>query len=138
MSPLCACLCELYFTPLTENLIITVGQMEKIRVLLLWCISVCGVVRGTVIIRGAAYGLQTCARPRVCFPARRISQTQTLSNVWPAGWRLPFSPTMLLSAVFLPTCWVHTNLLSTSRLQTCCTWTQSNGTSLGMFTQETN
>lgn len=46
--------------------------MEKIRVLLLWCIFVCGVVRGTTIIKGAAYGLQTCTRPHVCFQARRI------------------------------------------------------------------
>lgn len=49
-----------------------------------------------------------------------------------------FLPTLLLSAVLLPTCWAHANLYSTFRLQTCHTWRWSNGASFSMHTQETN
>lgn len=70
-SLLCACLCELCFTPLTEDLIITNGQMEKIRLLRQWCIScVCFlnpfVERGTTTSGDVTRTLSTYAGLHVC------------------------------------------------------------------------
>ena len=135
-----ACLCELSLTPFTENLIITNGQMAKIRLLWFCQISVFepSLLEEVPTVTGHVSPPQTCPRLHVCWSAVGSPRPRHFHLAGPAGWRLPFSPTLQLSAVLLPTCWVHANLHSTSRLQTCCAWSQSNGSALNMFAQETN
>lgn len=111
--------------PLTENLLITSRQMEKIRLLsvvvyhCVWCPFLNPFIGGgsTTIRDAGARPVDLCSAVQAHICWLPVSNSD-ISSVWSSGWRLPFSPTLLHSAVCLPTCWAHTNPPSTSRLQT--------------------
>lgn len=65
-------------------------------------------------------------------PRHFFNRLTSLAGVFLSLLSLP------LPAVSLPTCWVHTSLHSTSRLQTCCAWSRNIGVTLNVVSQETN
>lgn len=77
----------------------TTGQRQMISPSY-WSASV---PRGTIIISDMAFSSSTCAGVHVCYGSKPSTRRS-----WPSVvCRPPPSPTLQLSAVLLPTCWLH-------------------------------
>lgn len=133
---------ELYFTPRSKDLIAANGKDKAaVRLCRLLFLSL-NSVNFKAIYRDGGTTATVWRQSWLPVPVRPTcvgwlsttppKPTQTLSiRLASAGWRLLSSPTLLLSAVFLPTRCAHSNLYSTFRLQTCSVWSLVIGAAFG-------